>query len=192
MASTKRKEKMPIGIYTRIPEKHFKGLWWMVGDRPPMKGKSQSKKARKKISQARKGWQFSEETRAKMSKARQGKPIPEATRRKMSEAQSGEECYLWQGGISTYERKLFLNARRRAKKKKANGSHTQAEWDLLKEQYKNSCPACGKNESEIRLTEDHIRSLNNGGSDNIENIQPLCRSCNCKKHTKEIFYAIPT
>ena len=65
----------------------------------------------------------------------------------------------------------------------AKGSHTQGEWELLKKQYAYTCPACGKSEPEITLTEDHVIPLSKGGSDYIENIQPLCKSCNSKKHT---------
>ena len=81
-----------------------------------------------------------------------------------------------------------MNGRRRTLKRSAEGTHTFGEWELLKKQYGYICPCCGKLEPEIVLTEDHIIPLAKGGSDFIENIQPLCRSCNCKKHTKIIKY----
>lgn len=68
------------------------------------------------------------------------------------------------------------------------GSHTIGEWETLKAQYNWICPACGKPEPEIKLTEDHIIPLTKSGSDNIENIQPLCRRCNIVKMTKIIKY----
>jgi 5-methylcytosine-specific restriction endonuclease McrA len=72
----------------------------------------------------------------------------------------------------------------------AIGSHTFEEWELLKKQYNFTCPCCHRKEPKIFLTEDHIIPLSKGGSNLIENIQPLCRSCNCSKHTKIIKYNI--
>jgi len=86
------------------------------------------------------------------------------------------------------DRKLFLNARRRARIRGAIGSFTFGEWELLKKQYGYCCPCCSKCEPEIKLTEDHIIPLSKGGSNYIENIQPLCGSCNSKKHDKVIKY----
>ena len=86
------------------------------------------------------------------------------------------------------EKKRFTNMRYKARKINAEGSHTFGEWEHLKKQYGYICPMCGKNEPEIKLTEDHIIPLSKGGSDNIENIQPLCVSCNTKKYTKIIKY----
>jgi 5-methylcytosine-specific restriction endonuclease McrA len=63
---------------------------------------------------------------------------------------------------------------------------TRKKWELLKKQYGYTCPMCGKKEPKIKLTEDHIIPLSKGGSDYIENIQPLCVSCNTKKYTKII------
>lgn len=72
-----------------------------------------------------------------------------------------------------------LKARRYAKERNAAGCHTLNEWNRLKESYGNVCAFCGSNN---KLTKDHIIPLSKNGTDYIENIQPLCKSCNSKKH----------
>lgn len=75
--------------------------------------------------------------------------------------------------------------RRRAQKLGNGGLHTATQWKALCNHYGNKCLACG----EIKpLTEDHIIPLSKGGSDDISNIQPLCHSCNARKHNKTIDY----
>jgi len=157
------------------------------------KGKKASEKTRGKMSTAAKarngggmsGKNHSKGARKRMSLAHKGKKASKETKKKMSNsARRGKDSPFWKGGITTYKRKLFLNARRRARLLGAEGSHTQGEWELLKRQYGYTCPACGKTEPKIKLTEDHIIPLVKGGSDWIENIQPLCKSCNSRKYTK--------
>jgi len=102
----------------------------------------------------------------------------------------GENHWNWQGGITKLwskrnKDKILMKVRkRRALKKGAEGSHTLGDWQTLKAQYNWVCPSCKKSEPEIKLTEDHIIPLSKGGSDNIENIQPLCLSCNSRKHVR--------
>jgi hypothetical protein len=91
---------------------------------------------------------------------------------------------------SRIAQRRYHNACRRARKNKAEGSHTFGEWELLKKQYNYTCPACNGKEPNIILSEDHIIPLSKDGSNYIENIQPLCRSCNCKKHTTIIKFQL--
>lgn len=78
--------------------------------------------------------------------------------------------------------------RRRARKVAAIGSHTNKDFIELCEDTEWRCLRCGAPHTIKKLTEDHIVPLSKGGTDNIDNIQPLCGSCNGAKGIKVIDY----
>lgn len=86
------------------------------------------------------------------------------------------------------EKSIAANNRRRARKHEAGGSHTEQEWQDLKAYYDFTCLRCHRREPEIKLSRDHVLPLEMGGSDSVENIQPLCTRCNSKKNNKHIDY----
>jgi 5-methylcytosine-specific restriction endonuclease McrA len=86
------------------------------------------------------------------------------------------------------EKSVAANNRRRALKLASEGSHTEDEWEQLKAFYDYQCLQCGKKEPDIKLTRDHVIPLTQGGTDFIDNIQPLCVRCNSKKNNKHIDY----
>lgn len=87
-----------------------------------------------------------------------------------------------------YKKKLYYNRVRIAKRRKMEGSHTFKEWEDLKKDYNFTCPRCGRKEPEIVLTVDHIIPMSKKGTDNIDNIQPLCKTCNTRKMVDIVFY----
>src|SRR5215217_1046006 len=64
--------------------------------------------------------------------------------------------------------------RRRIKKLGVGDSHTVAQWHALCAEYDHRCLGCGGTDKP--LTRDHIIPLSLGGTDYIDNLQPLCLS----------------
>lgn len=60
---------------------------------------------------------------------------------------------------------------------RANGRHTKEEWAAMLR----AMPLCVKCGADEHIVKDHIVPIYQGGSDAIENIQPLCHSCNSSK-----------
>lgn len=86
------------------------------------------------------------------------------------------------------EQKKARDHRHRVRKRSGAGTYTAQQWQTLKEKYNFTCLACGRREPEIKLTVDHILPVSKGGSNNIDNIQPLCGSCNSSKKDTFIDY----
>lgn len=73
--------------------------------------------------------------------------------------------------------------KRRLRESGVPGFHTKAEWLALCESFGNRCVCCGRHSSEAKLTRDHIVPIINPlATDGIDNIQPLCSTCNCSKN----------
>jgi 5-methylcytosine-specific restriction endonuclease McrA len=160
------------------------------GQPSPNKGKVLSKEWKEKLSKAKKGkpshWKGkipSSETRELMRQAKLGKKQAKEVREKNKNSQLTRFAKI----IPNYVPYTWQDKRRKTLRQ-AEGFHSNGEWETLKAQYNWTCPACHKPEPEILLTRDHIIPVSKGGSDNIENIQPLCRSCNSKKHSNTIKY----
>lgn len=138
---------------------------------------------------------ISEETRRKLRESHLGKPGNGIGKKRPS--MTGNNHPMWIDGRS--KDKAYLRIRDKkyqsedpdrykayhreyhARRRTALGSHTKKQFLELKLQYKLTCPVCLRKEPEIKLQEDHIKPLFLGGSNDIENIQPLCGSCNSKK-----------
>lgn len=75
--------------------------------------------------------------------------------------------------------------RRSDARNRSRTHYTQAQFLELCGLYGNRCAACRRKRT---LTADHVVPLYHGGSDDISNIQPLCKPCNSRKGATTIDY----
>jgi 5-methylcytosine-specific restriction endonuclease McrA len=81
--------------------------------------------------------------------------------------------------------RLMKNRRLRSERMaaaRAKGTHTKEEWEELVNRCDNRCVRCGASPPEdYRPVKDHITPVYQGGSDGLDNLQPLCPPCNSAK-----------
>lgn len=85
------------------------------------------------------------------------------------------------------QERAIREQKRRALKKGSGGSFSLIEWRELCERFGNKCLACCQSQ---KLTVDHVIPISKGGSNFIENIQPLCMKCNLEKGTQSTDYRV--
>lgn len=154
-----------------------------------------SASTRAKMSLARTGKPKSDEWKAKLSESNKGKhslghPHTEESKRKLREAKigrprpdmRGSKNNKWKDGRTFepgYYRAIYAVQRQR---RRALGPICLDDWRDIKRRYGYRCPACGVPEPDIVLTIDHIIPISLGGTNDPQNLQPLCKSCNSRKH----------
>lgn len=84
--------------------------------------------------------------------------------------------------------KVLRNERPHASPRKlvygTQGSHTEAQWLTKLKLSAYLCFWCGRELWDKHVTKDHLQPLSRGGSDDITNVVPACRSCNSRKGSK--------
>lgn len=84
--------------------------------------------------------------------------------------------------------RIRYNNRHKRNRRRPTGKITLHGWLSLLHLHAWRCMLCGAR-GRHQLSIDHIDSLSDGGTNTIENVQPLCLKCHAKKdgHTKRAF-----
>lgn len=121
-------------------------------------------------------WKHENKNKVRLSSQKYYAKNSEKIRRKLKEWElSHKEITLLARKIGKYKYKH---------RRIVAGKFSLRDWKGLCSTFDNKCLWCGRKDVEITI--DHVIPLVKGGSNYIENIQPLCRVCNSKKHDKII------
>jgi len=71
--------------------------------------------------------------------------------------------------------------RLRMERAKDKGTHTKKQWHEMLVFFDHTCVKCEGESGLANVEKDHIIPVYQGGSDSIENLQPLCAKCNTGK-----------
>lgn len=171
--------------------------------RQAITGIVRSKETCEKISKSKtgkthKGFKHSEETKKRLSEiAKQGFKngrIPYQLGKSRFKNEEEKRLCMLEHGRKSYRKhiktRLIYYRKLAFKRRNSPGSFTKEEWDNKLKEYDYKCAYCGISEIELLkitgmgLTIDHIIPISKGGTSNIDNLQPLCKKCNCRKSNK--------
>ena len=87
-------------------------------------------------------------------------------------------------GTSDNETTAESNKKTRAQRlsdARKKGRHSKVEWEEMVSFFNDTCVRCGGDSNLHGAVKDHIIPIYQGGSDGIDNLQPLCARCNSSK-----------
>ena len=82
---------------------------------------------------------------------------------------------------------VFFCKQYRHRKRANGGRFSLQQWREVLSAFNNTCPGCGRND--VPMSQDHKIPICKGGTNTIDNIQPLCRPCNSSKYKTILFAA---
>lgn len=165
------KRKMSIAGKGRVfSDDHKKRLSESLKGKNKGKSHPQTDETKRKISLANKG-----------NQPWLGKKHTDEQKRKMSERTQGSNAPGWKDGRMKDRIYRCLYSRLVMQNRRALGNISSSQWTAIKAKFHFSCPACGKFEPDIKLTIDHIIPVSRDGTNDINNLQPLCGPCNSRK-----------
>ncbi len=89
---------------------------------------------------------------------------------------------------NAYRRALYVLSEQIESTIESEPHFTWEEWNDLYNEFDGRCVKCGAYLPIEKMTDDHIVPVSAGGLNTIDNIQPMCLSCNCSKGCKTIDY----
>ena len=154
------------------------------GNIPWHKGKTNifSKEVLKKIGDAHKNTILSEETKRKISESRKGQKLSEETKRKISLAHIGK-LKPFKIGRKPWN---YIDGRSRKSTYGQYGTGWRAIRHLVYLRDDCTCKGCGKKmvPNKKKFDVHHKIPFSDGGSNDLNNLITLCRSCHMKEELK--------